>query len=249
MTVALRSILAAAVIAAIIYSGGCALGPGENQGANPTLAANPTPTPAASTGPHMVTDLADLSSANTVAVLVPGQLPTPSAAAAAPKTNPDAELQTNINRFFTADVENTRYHETSAPPPGETTLTNAKAQKFGDFAYALLKQTLAAAQELEAKKFEQRKLSSELKQVVLTAVMTPVGTLTEIAIEQHSGDIAVDRLVIEACKQGLRARNPPKGALASDGNYRLRVQGIIYNHSFDRYGKYTYDTRLGLAIL
>src|SRR5437870_9476751 len=110
MTVTPRSILAAAVIAAIIFSGGCALGPGENQGANPTVA--PTPTPQASTGPHMVTDLADLSSANTVAVLVPGQLPTQSAAAAASKNNPNAELQTNLDRFFAADGENTRFHET-----------------------------------------------------------------------------------------------------------------------------------------
>ena len=196
----------------------------------------------------MVTDLADLSSANTVAVLVPGQLPTQSAAAAASKNNPNAELQNNPDRFFAADSENTRFHET-APPPGDTKLMNAKAQQFDHFAYALLKQTLAAAEELEAKEFEQRKLSSELKPVVLTAVMTAVGTLTEISIEQHSGDIAIDRLVIQACKQGLWARNPPKGALASDGNYRLRVQGIIYNHSFNLYGKYTYDTRLGLAIL
>lgn len=248
MTVTLRSILATAVVAAIIYSGGCTLSPSANQGANATAAANPTPTPAPSTGPHMVTDLTNLSSANTVALLVPGQLPTPPAAAAASKNNPDAELQANIDRFFTADVDKARFHEASAPL-ADTTLMNAKAQKFDHFAYALLKQTLAAAETLESEKFEQRKLSSELKPVVLTAVMTAGGTLTEIAIEQHSGDIAVDRLVIEACKRGLWARNPPKEALASDGTYRLRIQGIIYNHSFNLYGKYTYDTRLGLAIL
>src|SRR5579863_7046632 len=242
--VILRPILAAAIIAAaMLYLGACALGPATNPAGNPSPAATPTPSPAALNEPHMVTNLADLSSANTVAVLVPGQMPTPAASATAADNNPNAVVQGNIDRFFASNAAETRYHETAPSPPGETMLMNAKAQKYDEFAYALLKQTLAAAQALEPKKFEQRKLSSELKPVLLTAVMTPGGRLTDITIEQHSGDIAVDQLVIEACKRGLWARNPPPAALASDGNYRLRIRGIIYNESFDRYGKYTYDTR------
>lgn len=233
-----------ALIIAIAFTNGCALKPAANE--SPAAAATPTPS---IDEPHMVTNLNEISSANTVAGLLPGELaPTP-AATPAPASNANAETQRNIDRFFASTAPSIRYSGEPAAPPGETRLLNDKAKKFGDFSYALAKQTLTAVQTLEAQKLHQRKLSTDLRPVILTAVMTPQGRLTEISIDQHSGDIEIDQIFIDACKQGLWSRNPPRQALAGDQNYRVQVSGIIYNYSFDRFGKYVYETQLGLGLL
>jgi hypothetical protein len=79
--------------------------------------------------------------------------------------------------------------------------------------------------------------------------MTSEGKLTDLAIEQHSGLGTVDRIMIEACKKGLWAMNPPQAALASDGMFRMRFEGAIYNYSYDLQGNYKYITHLGLALM
>jgi hypothetical protein len=205
-------------------------------------------TPLSSERPRIVTDLSQVSPADTVVKLPPSQ-----SLANSPSVvmgdKPNATVQSNIDRFFVSTAPKLRYSEEPTPPPGDIRLLNAKANQFAGFGYDLLRQTIAVAQKLEPDKFEQRKLPNELKPVVLIAVMDQGGRLKEIAIEQHSGDSRVDRVVIEACKQGLWSRNPPAGAIASDGNFRLRIQGRFNNYSIDREGKYTYDTHFGLAIL
>lgn len=104
-------------------------------------------------------------------------------------------------------------------------------------------------EKLEPEALKQRRLSGEARPVILTAVLDPIGRLTEIVIDQHSGNAAVDKLVIQACKQGVWSRNPPKDAIGADGNYRLRIVGMITNYSYDRSDKYTYGTHLALGIL
>lgn len=160
-----------------------------------------------------------------------------------------ATAEANINRYFASNPDRLRYSEEAARPPGEAKLDNDKARQFSQFAYPLARRTLKAAQDLELEKLDRRKLPDGLKPVVLTAVMDPVGRLTEIEIAQHSGDIAVDRLLIEACKKGLWARNPPVDARASDGNYRLRIEGTINNHTVNWHGYFTYTTQVALSIL
>jgi hypothetical protein len=178
----------------------------------------------------------------------------PPVAAAASSPSDDANrsaratAEANISRYFASDPDRLRYTEEATPPPGEAKLDNAKARQFSQFAYPLAQHTLKAAQDL-LETLDKRKLPDGLKPVVLTAVMDPVGRLTEIVIVQHSGDIAVDRLVIEACKKGLWVRNPPEDARASDGNYRLRIDGTITNHTVNWHGYFTYTTQIGLSIL
>ncbi len=132
---------------------------------------------------------------------------------------------------------------------GDRTLLNAKARQFAEFSDALLNQTLIAAQALEAQKLQDHKLPDQMTALILTATMTSEGKLTDIAVEQHSGVGAVDRILIEACKQGLWARNPPKAALADTGTYRMRFEGFVANYSYDTWGNYRYVTHVGLALM
>jgi hypothetical protein len=78
--------------------------------------------------------------------------------------------------------------------------------------------------------------------------MSAGGKLKELIIDQRSGVAAVDKLVIDGCKKGLWSRNSPPGAL-SNGQYRLRIEAMIVNYTFNRNGIYTFDTRVGLALL
>ena len=131
---------------------------------------------------------------------------------------------------------------------GDRTLLNAKARQFAEFSSALLNQTLIVAQDLEAQKLQQHPLPDSIKPVILTATMTPQGKLTDIAVDQHSGVGSVDRIIIDACEKGLWAVNPPQAALSDDGTFRMRVEGAIYNYSYDLQGNYSYITHLGVAL-
>jgi hypothetical protein len=128
-------------------------------------------------------------------------------------------------------------------------LLNDKARQFATFSELLLKQTRQAAEQQAVEQLQQRKLPTNLNPVILIAVLDNEGRLKEIVIDHHSGDAAVDRLFIEACKKGMWSRNPPIGAIDNDGTYRVRLEGEVYNNAFDRYGQYSYDTRLGLSLL
>jgi hypothetical protein len=92
-------------------------------------------------------------------------------------------------------------------------------------------------------------LPEEVKPVIVIAVLNDKGHLKELIYEQHSGLAAVDNLVIASCKESLWANNMPKGALAKDGNYRLRIEAQLSKYSANREGKQTFITRLGLGIL
>jgi hypothetical protein len=236
-----RRKLIAALLAALPIAAGCTAGPAPQATAAAPQAASGTP--------HVITDLSQLSSAATT-MSVPAATPSASADTNRP---PDlnSTVQNNIDRFFVATAPDSGFNR--EPPkstgPTQTTLLDPKAEQFPDFSYPMLNRTLKAVQGFERDRLSQRKLRDDMARVVLVAVMTPDGKLTEIAIEQHSGDRAVDQIVIDACKEALWSRNPPAAALSNDGSYRLRVEGLITNYQFDRDGKYTYTTRLGLALL
>ena len=238
------SVAVAFLIIGLVLAAGCGPSATSDQSeAQPSPAA--LASPAAAPADHMITDLSQISTANTVPAFTPGAIvetpqPTP--------TSPNAAVQRNIERFFASNPDAQRYSD-EPPPPGDSRLLNAKAQKFADFGYALLHQTMVAEQASENAYLRRRKLPTNLRPVILTATMTPKGKLTDIEIDQQSGDLTVDKMVIEACKRGLWTRNPPTGALAGDGMFRLRIEASINNYSFDRNDNYTYDTHLGLGIL
>jgi len=191
---------------------------------------------------------ADRAAGPTTRVILAPEPDAVSTASGAASTDTNAAVQANIDRFFGSNAEQARYGEAAPRPPGDASLGNEKARRFGDFSYVLARRTLAAAQDLEPDKLSHRKMRDDLRQVILTAVLDQDGRLTEIIIEQHSGDQAVDQLFIAACKKALWSRNPPLEARADDGNYRLRIAGRIINYSFDRDGKYTYRTQLELSL-
>jgi hypothetical protein len=232
--------LMTALLAALPIATGCASGPAPQATAPATKAAPGQP--------RVVTDLSQLSSAPTK-MSVPTAAPTPADTSRPADLN--STVQSNIDRFFVATAPDSGF--VREPPkstgPTDTTLLNPKAEQFSDFSYAMLNRTLKAVQGFERDRLAQRKLRDDIERVVLVAVMTPDGKLTEIEIEHHSGDHAVDKIVIDACKEALWSRNPPAAALSNDGGYRLRVEGLITNYHFDRDGKYTYTTRVGLALL
>jgi hypothetical protein len=197
--------------------------------------------------PEVLTDLSNLSASNTVALPAAIQLREPESGAAHGKAPSRNET---VTQRLAAEAPVTVYsQETASSAPHGTRLLNDKARKYAEFSDILLTQTLKAVQQLEAEKLSQRRVRDDLNPVVLTAVMDSQGRLNEIAIEQHSGDLAIDHLFIDACKKGIWSRNPPIAARGSDNDYRVRIQGVIYNSSFDRYGQYTYDTELGLGLL
>jgi len=159
-----------------------------------------------------------------------------------------SSIDQNLERLYLSK-NNSAANGGEALAAGDRTLLNAKARAFPEFSEALLNRTLVAAQALEAKQLEQHKLPEEMRPLILTATMTPEGKLTDLAVEQHTGFGPVDRLLIEACKQGLWAANPPSGALADNGTYRLRFEGVVRNYSYDVVGNYRYVTHVGLALM
>jgi hypothetical protein len=203
-----------------------------------------TPVVAASQ-PRVLTDLSRLSAADTVAV--PGAAATPAPVVSAEKTRPSTNEV--VTHKMAAEAPSLRYNPEVTPSRGGVKLLNDKARQFANFSDLLLQQTLKAAEQAAPDKLENRRVPSDLKPVILTTVLDPQGRLNEIVIDQHSGDLLVDRWFIEACKKGIWSRNPPPAARASDGNYRLRLEGTVINASFDRYGIYSYETAVGLSIL
>jgi hypothetical protein len=194
----------------------------------------------------VVTDLSKLSEASTTALPPPDQ---PSIAPDNSSGNDDSSGNAVISHQLAANAPNTRWNVTPTTFKGGSRLLNDKARQFADFTDILLDQTLKAAQTMAPDKLSQHRVPEDLVPTTLTAVMDSEGRLREIIIDQHSGDLQVDQLFIEACKKGIWSRNPPPGARDSDGKYRLRVEGTVNNQSYDRYGQYSYDTELGMGIL
>ncbi|MGH7987818.1 MAG: hypothetical protein ACREQX_16260 [Candidatus Binataceae bacterium] len=198
--------------------------------------------------PQVITDLSSLSSSNSVAqIRHENQLVAHAASPLLETTAPANNAQNNINRLFLSNPESARYTDT-VRPPGEAILLNAKARQYSEFAHRLANQTLVAVQDLEPKRIAHGPMPDNLRPVVLTAVMNSGGHLKELIIDQRSGVAAVDKLVIDGCKKGLWSRNSPAQAL-TDGQYRLRIEAMIINYTYNRNGIYTFNTRLGLGLL
>src|SRR4029077_14766121 len=107
--------------------------------------------------------------------------------------DPQHLADTNLEHLYLSQ-QHSAVHGGEARGAGDRTLLNAKARQFPEFSYALLTQPLVAAQKLEIKNLEEHQFPDEIKPMILIAVMTPEGKLTDIAVEQHSGVGAVDRL-------------------------------------------------------
>jgi hypothetical protein len=205
-------------------------------------------------GTRVITNLSQLSSAPSTLPSMNAQNLVSGAETLHDETTPPAnDAQSHAGRtldhLYLSEQRSSMVHGGEARAAGDRTLLNDKARQFPEFSYAMLNQTLVAAQELEARQLQDHKLPDEIKPVILTAVMTPDGKLTDISVEQHSGVGTVDRILIGACKKGLWAMNPPPAARADDGNYRIRFEGVVNNYSYNVEGDYKYITHIGLALL
>ncbi len=199
---------------------------------------------------QVVTNLSQLSVAKTVTV--PGGEATPAAAPSPSNTGEQTKPPANeeLGHKIAAEAPKARYTQDTEPTyRGGTKLLNAKAKQYANFSTLIVEQTLKAAQLLAPEKLEGRRVPLDLQPVILTTVLDDKGRLNEIIIEQHSGDKLVDLWFIAACKKGVWSRNPPPGARLTDGTYRLRMEGVVVNASFDRYGIYSYESEVGISVL
>jgi hypothetical protein len=133
--------------------------------------------------------------------------------------------------------------------PGSVRLLNDKAAKFGIFSSVILDRIyarLAIAEKSE--EISRLKLPSELKPVVLTAILDKSGKLTEIIVEHHSGKANVDNMLIDVCKKSIWYENPPAAALSGDGVYRLTIRLKLENFASMDQTHWSFVTDLGLGI-
>jgi hypothetical protein len=219
----------------------------------PSVSAPPAsqgPSSASVAQPQVLTNLSALSPSNPMDALGLGKdvLKAPAPGEAPAEMNPSETTQANLRRLFFEHPESAQY-VSPENPPSEEKLLNAKAQQYSAFADSLVHRVLLAAGELERSTLAHRSLPDTIKPVILTAVMSPEGRLTDLIIEQNSGVTVVDQLMAQACKTGLWSNTPPPGALTRDGVYRLRIEGWVKNYQFTVHGTWTFETRVGIAVL
>ena len=133
--------------------------------------------------------------------------------------------------------------------PGTVRLLNAKAAKFGIFSAAILNRLYAHLIIAErSEEISRTKLPTELKAVVVTAIMDKSGKLTELILEQHSGRAQIDQMMLAVCKKGIWYENPPTDALSGDGNYKLTIRMKLENFASSDERHWSFITDLGLGI-
>lgn len=133
--------------------------------------------------------------------------------------------------------------------PGTVRLLNAKAAKFGIFSAAILNRLYAHLIVAErSEEISRTRLPTELKAVVITAVMDKRGKLTELILEQHSGKARIDQMMLDVCKKGIWYENPPTDALSGDGNYKLTIRMKLENYATSDEKHWSFITDLGLGI-
>src|SRR5579863_9014483 len=226
----LRAIGAAGLFAATLLAG-CA---GQDK--------PPEPAPGAAPAPKMVTDLSSVSSAAI----------DPLGASAVPERGEgllrDAGGNPLSPRTFGAEPGSTRSAGTEANP-GEVRLLNAKAARFASFSQVILDRVFAQLQLAEkTEEISRTKLPTDIKPVVITAIMDRNGKLTELILEQHSGRARIDQMMIAVCKKAIWYRNPPPEALSGDGNYKLTIQCKLTNYASKDEAHWSFFTSLGVGL-
>ena len=224
--------LAAAIFAAAIFAAGCA--------AND----QPPPPPAPDAGPQpkLLSSLNDVNATpvnpfaiNQVPARGEGMLVDHGPSSAGPRTY---QIEPGISRVV-GNEEN----------PGTVRLLNAKAAKFGTFAGIILDRIYAQLIKAErTEEISRTKLPTEVKAVVITAVLDKRGKLTELILEQHSGKSKIDQMMLDVCRKSIWYENPPVEALSSDGTYQLTIRLKLENYASSDETHWNFITDLGLGI-
>jgi hypothetical protein len=133
--------------------------------------------------------------------------------------------------------------------PAEVRLLNDKAAKFANFSQVILERIFAQLRIAErTEEISRTRLPTDIKPVVITAIMDKNGKLTELVLEQHSGKARIDQMMLNVCKKAIWYRNPPPDALSADGTYHLTIQCRLENYASMDEAHWSFITRLGLGI-
>jgi len=202
----------------------------------------PEAAPGAAPVPQMVTDLSSVSGAaidplGTHAVPKRGEglLHESSGDRSSPRTFGE---EPGLSRSIGTDAN-----------PGEVRLLNDKAAKFANFSRVILERIFGQLRIAEkTEEISRTRLPTDIKPVVITAIMDKSGKLTELILEQHSGKARIDQMMLTVCKKAIWYRNPPPEALAADGTYHLTIQGRLENYASTDETHWSFITRLGLGI-
>src|ERR1700684_1962760 len=133
--------------------------------------------------------------------------------------------------------------------PGTVRMLNTKAAKFGNFTADILNHIYARLMIAErSEEISRTKLPTDLRPVVITAIMDKNGKLTELILEQHSGKARIDQMMLDVCRKSIWYENPPVEALSGDGNYRLTIKLKLENYASSDEHHWSFITDLGLGI-
>ena len=133
--------------------------------------------------------------------------------------------------------------------PGTVRLLNSKAAKFGNFAGVILDRIYARLIQAErTEEISRTRLPTEIKAVVITAIMDKKGKLTELILEQHSGKAKIDQMMLDVCRKSIWYENPPAEALSADGTYQLTIRLKLENYASLDETHWSFTTDLGLGI-
>jgi hypothetical protein len=200
----------------------------------------PPPPPPDNSGPHVVTDLSSISSAD----------------AFDPFGHKGSEAANEIVRSADTGIRGsaksmgTERHVGDDKHPGVERLLNKKAAQYDMLSMRVMDQLFAAIEKLEDDDPVARlKLPRDLRPVIITGTLNRNGKLQELLIEQHSGVAAVDKMVVQACKRGLYINNPPPGALNPEGVYKVRLETRLENYASMDGETWEFKTYLGMALL
>jgi len=223
----------AMLIAIAIFAAGCA-------------ADDKPPPPAPDSGPQPKL-LSDLSSVSDVHI-------NPFAANAAPARgegllhDSSPEAFTAGPRTFQTDPGISRVVGNESNP-GTVRLLNAKAAQFGDFSALILDRIYARLIEAErSEEISRTRLPTDLRAVVITAILNKSGKLTELILEQHSGKAKIDQMMLDVCKKSIWYENPPTAAISGDGTYKLTIKLKMENFASSDEHHWSFTTDLGLGI-
>jgi hypothetical protein len=220
----------AAMLAVAILIAGCAEQP------------PPPPKPTETSSPKVVTDLSTLSSAPI----------DPLHSEAAPARG-SALLQSNNSdpnapRAFLAKPGLERAVGTDKDP-GVERLLNDKAAKFANFSQVILERIFSQMRLAErTEEISRIRLPTDIKPVIITAIMDKNGKLKELVLEQHSGKAAIDKMMLDVCKKAIWYRNPPPAALSNDGDYKFTVEARLENYATMDATHWSFITHIGLGI-
>ncbi len=106
-------------------------------------------------------------------------------------------------------------------PDGEITVLNEKADQFAVFVRRVANQVFGALRRTSWAKLSAPEVEAIRKYGRVRAVLSPKGKLMRVEVLDGSGSILFDELLNDSVEIGANDQNPPKEALAPDGNFRF----------------------------